>query len=412
VSITVYENGLSRWSDDLRLALQAQQKALSAASGSTLHLGQLDLTPATSGAPPADSLVLYFHEHASTPKQSFPQLAQHLATGGRVLPVIDVPAAATALPPELEHVNAFVQAPYGAAWEVALADELVALLWGARSIRKVFLSYCRADGALVAHQLLTALTERGYDTFLDEASLPHGIAFETELEWWLNDADCVVLIASPSMPKSRYVRQEIDFANQYGVGVLAVAWYPDPANPDVSIVQTMFPHQVHVLAQGAQSDLTGPPGGEQLTDYALHDVVAFIERRRSHCVWRRLCNLVPDVETLLRRPNARFPNASRPQDGLRLGDLRVESQGPGASKLQRYVRTFPHRPNIDALFALGREVDEGMQGCALPGGDKALWTLQSTYLESHAHDPRARALQAFVENDVATLVFRYEIGLL
>jgi hypothetical protein len=318
---------------------------------------------------------------------------------GAVIPVVDHGASAGGLPSELAHINAFDRSRYGGTWADGLADEVVTCLWGARRIRKVFLSYCRKDSAGVAEQLFGALARLGYEVFLDEASIGHGAAFEHELEWWLNDADCLVLLASPSVPASVYVQKEISFARQYGVGLLAVAWDPPPP-----IVKTLYADEVVQLQAPDFSGAAGP--SLRLVAGALEKTIAMVQRRRAVSVWRRLCNVLPYADQMLRQ---RFKHTAI-RDGARLGDLEGDAQAPGFGNIERhYIRTLPHRPTIDGLFAFGEQVTTWVNRGTLRAQPDRLMTM---YAESAPNDRRAKALRAFVEHDTNTLRFNYTVDML
>src|SRR5262245_28421749 len=130
-------------------------------------------------------------------EKSFKKL---LEDGVMVLPVVPDAPSAQYLPASLAHINAFVMGFFGEAWTECLADEVLSMAWLHRRTPKVFISYKRTDSAPIAGQLYDRFNHLGYETFLDEASVPRGTDFQRELKWWLNDADLLIVLASPRFP--------------------------------------------------------------------------------------------------------------------------------------------------------------------------------------------------------------------
>src|SRR5262249_18049481 len=93
-----------------------------------------------------------------------------------------------------------------------------------RRVPKVFISYKRTDSAPIAGQLYDRFNHLGYETFLDEASVPRAADFQRELKWWLNDADLLVVLASPCFTLSKWCMEEVSFCQQRVIGVALIQW--------------------------------------------------------------------------------------------------------------------------------------------------------------------------------------------
>jgi hypothetical protein len=154
------------------------------------------------------------------------EIAAILECRKRDIPIIPVVADLrnfnAVAPSEVADFNGFELA------DVADIGELAGLVLEAlglqRSKRKIFISYARKDSSKVAQQLRDAFNARWYSVFLDTISIRPGAVFQDELLQELADSDVFVLLNSPSVENRPYVRQEIAFADQAGVGGVHVIW--------------------------------------------------------------------------------------------------------------------------------------------------------------------------------------------
>ena len=89
-----------------------------------------------------------------------------------------------------------------------------------REERQAFISYRRAESVGVAHQLFHVLTDRGYRVFLDTASVERAVPFQQVLHDRLADTDLIVLLDSPTVLNSQWVREELDVVRQARAGRL------------------------------------------------------------------------------------------------------------------------------------------------------------------------------------------------
>jgi len=314
-----------------------------------------------------------------------------LAEGVRVLPVIPDAPSAKSLPSALGHVNAFVRSLFGAAWPEALADEVLSMMWLHRRTPKVFISYKRTDSAPIASQLFDRLNHLGYEVFLDEASVQRGAEFQRELMWWLNDADLLIVLASPRFPKSEWCMKEVAFCQQRFIGIALVEWpsqiyegQPRLRFPDVDdttgrpvIAKAATADQIVTLEapefDGDVPVLAGPVDPKlperKLRSEALDRVVALCARQRTVGIRQRLDNLIPLAQRVLQGATA-IPGSQSP------GDLAITS----AAGVSSFVRVLPFRPEPENIRqACVDGVSHGISGCF--------------YAENDPQDSRAEALR-------------------
>ncbi|MCA9704315.1 MAG: toll/interleukin-1 receptor domain-containing protein [Myxococcales bacterium] len=75
--------------------------------------------------------------------------------------------------------------------------------------RRVFLSYCRADGLEIARTIQGWLEDGGYSVFRDETGLDAGARAQREVMRSLRDADFVLLLCTPRLHTSQWVNDEL-----------------------------------------------------------------------------------------------------------------------------------------------------------------------------------------------------------
>jgi len=78
---------------------------------------------------------------------------------------------------------------------------------------KVFISYARADLAFV-NRIVTALQERGFEPFMDLASIAPAEDWSRRLEELITKADTVIFVLSPDAVDSKSCQREIEFATK------------------------------------------------------------------------------------------------------------------------------------------------------------------------------------------------------
>ncbi len=121
----------------------------------------------------------------------------------------------------------------GLEWDDArLAGDVLKTFGLTRGLRRAFISYKRSDSEGIARQLAHTLFDRGYEIFLDTASVERGVPFQDVLRDRLANIDLVVLLDSPNALSSKWVHEELSLVHHLGLGVLQLAWWkPDPRDP-------------------------------------------------------------------------------------------------------------------------------------------------------------------------------------
>lgn len=73
---------------------------------------------------------------------------------------------------------------------------------------RVFISYARKDGSALATWLQTALTEKGFDAWLDKQRIEGGATWTCSIEEGLDKAECVLALLSSGSYASEICRAE------------------------------------------------------------------------------------------------------------------------------------------------------------------------------------------------------------
>ena len=344
------------------------------------------------GSPGGQRVALVFAERGSSWTSRQTAIFERLLRDGvSVLPVIPDPPAARFIPPALAHVNAFVRRSFGKHWSESLVDEVLGLAWLRRRTRKVFISYRRIDSGKIAAQLYERFNYLGYETFLDEASVRRGLDFQRELKWWLNDADLLLVLASPRFPLSQWCMEELTFCQQRFIGMAAIQWPREIYAGDrrLEFPQVGRKATPPVIAQAAMSDqqltlrpvdFRGIPASwsrlrrpdlpsRELTAAALDRVIAMCAKQRTVAIRQRLDDLIPLARSML----AAGDSVVRTRE---LGDLSIRDKRGNRS----FVRVLPFRPQPESLH---RSYVDGagyqVAGCF--------------YAENDPQDARAEALR-------------------
>jgi len=96
---------------------------------------------------------------------------------------------------------------------------------------KVFLSYRAVDGIAIAHQIHEALAWQGIAAFLDTAeddygnlTVELGEPVQKKIRAWLEDATAIVIIDTPTVTTSDWIRMEIEMAIGAQVPIFPIVW--------------------------------------------------------------------------------------------------------------------------------------------------------------------------------------------
>ncbi len=136
-----------------------------------------------------------------------------------LLPVVTDERAQASLPPPLHDLN-WVR------WEDKgrrLIDVILRMLGLVESERRVFLSYRRAETSELADQLRDALARRNFDVFLDRFSIEPGGNVQGRIDIELGDKAFVLVLESPTLCDSKWIRHEITYAIRHRIPLQALA---------------------------------------------------------------------------------------------------------------------------------------------------------------------------------------------
>ncbi|HEX5725952.1 MAG TPA: toll/interleukin-1 receptor domain-containing protein, partial [Longimicrobiaceae bacterium] len=228
-------------------------------------------------------------------------------------------------------------------------DEVLALALLADADRRVFVSYRRGDTLEIAEQLFEALEKHRFDVFVDRFSVPKAVNFQEWLFDELAHRSMVVVLESPDLLGSAWVRDEIDFAKTHKLGHLAVHL---PGGTRVQWLED--PYRVSVAAD----ELVPPPPPDRpavtkehrLTEAALARVIAAIVAEHSNALLKRRGRLLSELSNAL----AKHPNVSQKLDLA--GHLHATATRPAAgtpwaapvrSTREYLVWTAPRPPEVD-----------------------------------------------------------------
>ncbi|MFI5460581.1 MAG: toll/interleukin-1 receptor domain-containing protein [Isosphaerales bacterium] len=280
-----------------------------------------------------------------------------LAMGAALFPLVEsLDVFAKKIPRPLQPVN-------GIEWgDARLTGDILKAFGLTRELRQAFISYKRSDSAGIAKQLAHILFDRGYQVFLDTASVERGVAFQDVLHERLANIDLVILLDSPHALDSVWVHEELDMVNQLGLGVLQVAWTkPDPNEPTgVKLLAT--PGTEFSFRYGLEPKHFEDPGKSigpdaTLKAGALKEVADRAEQARIRSLGARRMRVVSYV----RAEASRFDLA-----------VNVRPAGPvEILKDGRVISTFfpiVGLPDAWVIYEQERRILEG-KGGATPAGD-------------------------------------------
>ncbi|MEO5371231.1 MAG: toll/interleukin-1 receptor domain-containing protein [Magnetococcus sp. DMHC-1] len=169
-------------------------------------------------------------------------------------------------------------------WRARLANSILESLSLLRDRRRVFISYKRDEASAVAHQLFDALNGVGYRPFLDTAEITPGKAFQPLLMQQLVDSDLLILLDSPGISQSDWVKKELDQAEDQSIDILYMIW-PNKitASPERKIRES--------LALGTQDFVGDTTKNVQLHPGTLARILTQVEKMRARTVGRRMVSL-------------------------------------------------------------------------------------------------------------------------
>lgn len=266
------------------------------ATAQSIHLPDAELHIAHNQDPPGGHapirhLVVFLADRQAPPDAALKTRIQTwLDSDEAVVPLLpEVAEFDTVVPSSLHAINALhwdMAAPPDAHVQI----DLLRRLGMAEEERRVFLSYKRSDAEHIIEPLWAALEKRGFDVFLDQFNIDRGIDFQRTLRERLSDKAMVLLLESPGVSQSKWVKEEITLAMQQRMGLLALSW-PEVVNDSKLQVARLPPDYRFPLVAG--DFLSTTPA--RLSDATLARIVAEVEKVHTQAMVRRRRELLGSV---------------------------------------------------------------------------------------------------------------------
>lgn len=207
--------------------------------------------------------------------------------GAPILPLVpDITKFSSFVPEELRPIN-------GRQWDDdRIPGDVLRGFRLTRQLRQAFVSYRRTDATPVAVGVFNGLTQRGFEVFLDTASVEATEPFQDTLWDRMADMDLLVLLDSPNALNSRWVNEELVQVNNLGLGVLQLIW-PGHTPYQETHLSTPLPLEPADFVGGNY----GPEG--RLTDEAIGKITATAEAVRITSLAARRTRVVGELVALL-----------------------------------------------------------------------------------------------------------------
>ena len=94
----------------------------------------------------------------------------------------------------------------------------------------IFLSYSRADTDIM-QRVYKSLADADISVWIDRSGIPIGTpSWKTAIEEGIDNADCLVVLFSPTAKKSRWVKAELEYAENQGKPIFPVLVAGDEAS--------------------------------------------------------------------------------------------------------------------------------------------------------------------------------------
>ena len=167
--------------------------------------------------------VYFVHEHKSIDGKENMMLDELVKYSLPIIPVVENDRKINCLPERIKKLNVIIQDKDTDVC-LTIVSNICRFFGLIRSERRVFISYARMDSARIALQLFDALNQRGYNVFLDTASIEKGEIFQDELWHQMADSDLVVMLNTKNYAGRHWCKEEYIKAMAHRIGILAISW--------------------------------------------------------------------------------------------------------------------------------------------------------------------------------------------
>lgn len=234
-------------------------------------------------------VMVWFGGNNTPDSQELNLLDDFLKNNAPVFPVVETLSSYPQLvPSQLHRIN-------GQEWDSArLAADVLRAFQLSRSQRQAFVSYRRSETRNVAVQLFSELSLRGYQAFLDTASVESGVDFQEALWGRMVDVDLLIFLDSPDALSSQWVHQELNRAQALGLGILQLIW-PDHDRTLGTEFCDFIQLETSAFSNG-QADLD-----DRLTDETVKEILSAAERSRIRSLGSRRRRVVADFVDQVKR---------------------------------------------------------------------------------------------------------------
>jgi WD40 repeat protein len=143
-----------------------------------------------------------------------------------------------------------------------------------------FISYSHSDRAF-AIRLQHAVRDAGRTIWVDESDIPSGAKWKEDLNEAIQDADCFLLLVSPSCAGSDQCRNEVEYASSLNKRIIPIHFLPTPT--------TSLPGEIQAIQfvppRGVFDDPDGGNTFESSLALLITAIDTDIDAAREHTFW-------------------------------------------------------------------------------------------------------------------------------
>ncbi|WP_395741137.1 toll/interleukin-1 receptor domain-containing protein [Prosthecobacter sp.] len=209
---------------------------------------------------------------------------------------------------------------------------------------RIFISYVRKETSAIADQLFAALTEAGFDVFLDRCSVPAAVNFQQRLMQDLCDKAMVILLNSERVSavapdkRSRWVEQEIATIKNYRLGLLELRLPGITQRADIGPDSTELLTSADLVPAGEDY----PRTAQKLSADKLTHVISRIRDVHGQALHRRRLELIGNLGLALTK-------AGKCHDLQSDGTFAL----PSATQPETIIGLTARPPELQNYFGLG-----------------------------------------------------------